>query len=164
MHGEPLDWHTNSRIATDRANHRACHIVSADHNVRIPIACASLRVWNKRRMRDAADAADAGMQQRIVTFVGGACVLKFCLPNMRSTCQECGAGEGHMNDLFGRLVADIGVDRTAPADVCRLPSAITEGRAARNGAGRYPTYPRRRRDDASARSAFESGGHVGSAR
>jgi hypothetical protein len=36
LHGEPLDWDTNSRIATDRANHRACHIVSADHSVRIP--------------------------------------------------------------------------------------------------------------------------------
>src|SRR6478752_542194 len=81
------------------------------------------------------------MQQRIVTFVGGACVPKFCLPNMRSTCQECGAGEGHMIDLFGRLVADIGVDRTAPADGCRLPSATTEGRAARNGAGPTPHTP-----------------------
>src|SRR3954470_13427389 len=93
---------TNSRAAADGANHRACHIVSTDHNVRIPDACANLRVWNKRRMRDA---ADAGMQQRVVTFVSGACVLKFCLPNMRSTCRECGAGEGHMNELVGRLGA-----------------------------------------------------------
>jgi hypothetical protein len=27
----------NSRAATDRANHQACHIVSADHSVRIPM-------------------------------------------------------------------------------------------------------------------------------
>jgi hypothetical protein len=59
------------------------------------------------------DAADARMQQRIVTFIGGACVPKFCLPNMRLTCRECGAGEGHMDDLFGRLAADLGVDRAA---------------------------------------------------
>jgi hypothetical protein len=83
------------------------------------------------------DAADAGMQQRIVTFVSDACVLKFCLPNMRSTCRECGAGEGHMNELFGRLGARLGVDRTALDDGRRCSSAIPEGAGGRDRAGRF---------------------------
>ena len=152
---------TNSRAAADHANHRACHIVSADHNVRIPHACESLRVWNKRRMRKA---ADAGIQQRVVTFVSGACVPKFCLPNMRSTCRECGAGEGHMNERFGRLGARLGVDRTALDDGRRYSSAIPEGEAGRDHAGRCPTHARRRRSDACATFAFASSTHVWSAR
>jgi hypothetical protein len=83
------------------------------------------------------DAADAGMQQRIVTFVSDACVLKFCLPNMRSTCRECGAGEGHMNELFGRLGARLGVDQTALDDGRRCSSAIPEGAGGRDRAGRF---------------------------
>jgi len=108
-------------------------------------------------------AADAGMQQRIVTFVSDACVLKFCLPNMRSTCRECGAGEGHMNELFGRLGARLGVDRTALDDGRRHSSSIPEGAVGRDRDGRYPTYAHRRAD-AGAMSAFESGTHVWSAR
>src|SRR5262245_52211703 len=52
------------------------------------------------------------MQQRRLTFIAGACVLKFCEPNMSSTCRECGA-EGHMDDRIGRRAANGGVDRTA---------------------------------------------------
>ena len=115
-------------------------------------------------MRDAADAADAGMQQRIVTFVTDACVLKFCLPNMRSTCRECGAGEGHMNERFGRLDARLGVDQTALDDGRRNSSAIPEGEAGRDRAGCYPTHARRRRSDACATFPFASGRHVWSAR
>jgi hypothetical protein len=37
-HGQLLGYaDANSRPATDRANHRACHIVSVDHNIRIPM-------------------------------------------------------------------------------------------------------------------------------
>jgi hypothetical protein len=110
------------------------------------------------------DAADARMQQRIVTFVSGACVLKFCLPNMRSTCRECGAGEGHMNERFGRLGARLGVDQTAVDDGRRYSSAIPEGAAGRDRVGRYPTHARRRHGDADAASVFESGRLVWNAR
>jgi hypothetical protein len=109
------------------------------------------------------DAADAGMQQRIVSFVSDACVLKFCLPNMRSTCRECGTGEGHMNERFGRLDSRLGVDQTALNDGRRYSSAIPEEAAGRDGAGRYSTHARRR-GDAGATSTFESGWLVWSAR
>jgi hypothetical protein len=109
------------------------------------------------------DAADAGMQQRIVSFVSDACVLKFCLPNMRSTCRECGTGEGHMNERFGRLDSRLGVDQTALNDGRRYSSAIPEEAAGRGGAGRYSTHARRR-GDAGATSTFESGWLVWSAR
>jgi hypothetical protein len=32
---------------------------------------------------------------------------------MPETCRECGAGEGLMDELIGRLVANVGVDRAA---------------------------------------------------
>jgi hypothetical protein len=32
---------------------------------------------------------------------------------MAETCRECGAGEGLMDELIGRLVANVGVDRAA---------------------------------------------------
>ena len=42
------------------------------------------------------------------------------------TCRECGAGEGQMDELIGRLVAMIGVDRTAAEKavgiILRLPA------------------------------------------
>src|SRR5271168_1615899 len=33
--------------------------------------------------------------------------------NMAQTCRQCGTGEGIMDELIGRLVADIGIDRAA---------------------------------------------------
>jgi len=68
-----------------------------------------------------------------------------------------------MNELVGRLGARLGVDQTALNDGRRYSSAI-EGAVGRNRAGRYPTHARRRRGDAGATSAFESGRHVWSAR
>ena len=68
-----------------------------------------------------------------------------------------------MNERFGRLDARLGVDQTALDDGRRYSSAIPEGAAGRDRAGRYPTHARHRRGDAGATSAFESGRHVSSA-
>jgi hypothetical protein len=51
------------------------------------------------------------MPQRIATFSANACFHKLCQLNMWLTCHECRAGEGHMDDLIGRVVASTGVDR-----------------------------------------------------
>jgi hypothetical protein len=54
------------------------------------------------------------MQQRVATFVVNACVLKFCEPNICiQPAESAGLVRGFMDDLIGRLVATIGVDRTA---------------------------------------------------
>src|SRR5947209_6225229 len=45
------------------------------------------------------------------------CVPKFCRRNIRPTCRECGAGEGHMHNRIGRRAAVAGVDRMAVEDV-----------------------------------------------
>ena len=68
-----------------------------------------------------------------------------------------------MNERFGRLDSRLGVDQTALDDGRRYSSAIPEEAAGRDGAGRYSTHARRR-GDAGATSAFESGTHVWSAR
>ena len=45
------------------------------------------------------------------------CVPKFRQRNIRPTCRECGAGEGHMHNRIGRRAAVAGVDRMAVEDV-----------------------------------------------
>jgi len=84
------------------------------------------------------DAADARMQQRIVTFVSGACVLKFCLPNMRSTCRERGADTATPTrrpcsspaDLFGTRGSLMGFITTMMVAELRADHARTGLRAA----------------------------------
>ncbi len=44
-----------------------------------------------------------------------ACFLKFGLRNIRPTCRECGADEGHMDDLIGRVAAEAGGDDASAA-------------------------------------------------
>jgi len=69
--------------------------------------------------------------QRIATFIADACFLKLRQRNIWLTCRQCGAGEGPMDDLIGRLVAIAGVDRTAVAKavaVARL-SPPAQGRS-----------------------------------
>src|SRR5258706_9361191 len=43
------------------------------------------------------------------------CFHKLWQLNIPLTCHECGAGEGHMDDLIGRVVANRGADRTVAA-------------------------------------------------
>jgi hypothetical protein len=46
------------------------------------------------------------------------------------TCRECGAGEGHMDDCIGRLVADTGVHRAAAEQaVAAIPHTPYDGMA-----------------------------------
>jgi hypothetical protein len=75
-----------------------------------PGARANVHHSNKQCTRDA---DDARMQQHVVSFISGACLLKFCEPNMPINPPQCGADEGLMNDLIGRFVDRPGVDRAA---------------------------------------------------
>jgi hypothetical protein len=73
---------------------------------------------------------DARMQ-RIATFIADACFLKLRQRNIWLTCRQCGAGEGLMDDLIGRLVAIAGVDRTAAAKAVAVarPSPPASGQS-----------------------------------
>jgi hypothetical protein len=55
---------------------------------------------------------DARKQQRVVSLPATLVFTEFASLIWWPTCRECGAGEGHMDDLIGRLVANAG-DRTA---------------------------------------------------
>jgi hypothetical protein len=51
----------------------------------------------------------------VASFMSTPCFHKLWQLNMAVTCQECGTGEGHMNDLIGRVVAHGGADRMVAA-------------------------------------------------
>jgi hypothetical protein len=129
---------TGQRLSPLACDHGACRIVSAYHTP----ASARLHERILRTDDGRTTPPDARMQQRIASFVSSACFHRLWQLNISLTCRECGTGEGHMDDIIGRVVASTGADRTvAERAVGVIRQFLREAIPAQGGAEAARLHP-----------------------